>query len=91
MCIHVSIACVLLLLLVAKSYPTLCDPMECSLPGSSVREIFQARILQWVTISFFRGSSGPRDRTRTSCLAGGFFTTEPPWKLIVCVHIDQLR
>ena len=89
MCIHVSIACVLLL--VAKSYPTLCDPVECSLPGSSIREIFQARILQWVTISFFRGSSGPRDQTHTSYLAGGFFTTEPSWKLIVCVHIDQLR
>ena len=41
--------------------PTLCDPMECSLPGSSVHGIFQARILEWVAISFSRASSRPRD------------------------------
>ena len=40
---------------------TLCDPMDCSLPGSSIQGIFQARILQWVAISFFRRSSLPRD------------------------------
>ena len=44
-----------------KSCPTLCDPMECSLPGSSVHGIFQARVLEWVAISFSRGSSQPRD------------------------------
>ena len=43
---------------------TLCDPMDCSLPGSSVHGIFQARILEWIAISFSRGSSQPRDRTR---------------------------
>ena len=43
--------------------PTLCDPMDCSLPGSSVREIFQARILEWVAISFSRGSTKPKDGT----------------------------
>ena len=46
---------------VAQSCPTLCDPMDCSLPGSSVHGIFQARILKWVSISFSRGSSRPRD------------------------------
>ena len=42
---------------------TLCDPMDCSLPGSSVHGIFQARILEWIAISFSRGSSSPRDGT----------------------------
>ena len=60
--------------LVAQSYPTLCDPMDCNPPGSSVHEIFQARILEWVAISFSRGSSQPRDRTWVSCTAGKFFT-----------------
>ena len=44
----------------AQSCLTLCDPMDSSLPGSSVHGISQARILHWVAISFFRGSSGPR-------------------------------
>ena len=52
-----------ILVLVAQSCPTLCDPMDCSLPGSSVHKIFQARILEWVAISFSRGSSQPRDQT----------------------------
>ena len=46
---------------VTQSCPTLCDPITCSLPGSSVHEILQARILEWVAIPFFRGSSQPRD------------------------------
>ena len=45
----------------AQSYLTLCDTMDCSLPGSSVHGILQARILEWVAISFSRGSSQPRD------------------------------
>ena len=49
--------------LVAKLCPSLCDPMDSSPPGSSVRGIFQARILEWVAISFSRGSSWPRDWT----------------------------
>ena len=49
---------------VAQSWPTLCDPTDCSLPGSSVHGIFQARVLEWIAISFSRGSSRPRDRTR---------------------------
>ena len=46
---------------VAQSCPTLCDPMDCGLPRSSVHGAFQARVLEWVTISFSRGSSQPRD------------------------------
>ena len=46
----------------------LCDPMDCSPPGSSVHGIFQARILEWVAISSFRRSLGPRDQTCVSCL-----------------------
>ena len=60
--------------LVVQSIPTLCDLMDCSLPGSSIHRILQARILEWVAISFSRGSSWPRDRTRVSCIAGRFFT-----------------
>ena len=58
----------------AQSCPTLCDPMDCSLPGSSVRGIFQARILEWTAISFSGGSSQPRDQTRVSCIPGRRFT-----------------
>ena len=47
--------------LVAESCPTLCDPMVCSLPGSSIHGIFQARTLEWVAISYSKGSSPPRD------------------------------
>ena len=59
---------------VAQLCPTLCDPMDCSLSGSSVHGILQARILEWVAISFSRESSQPRDRTRVSCIAGGHFS-----------------
>ena len=60
--------------LVAQSCPTLCDPMDCSPQGSSVHGILQARILQWVAISFSRASSQPRDWTWVTCTAGRFFT-----------------
>ena len=56
--------------------PTLCDPMDCSPPGSSVHGDFQARILKWVAISFSRGSNP--HLLQVSCTAGGFFTAEPP-------------
>ena len=55
---------------VAQLCLTLCDPIDCSLPVSSVRGIFQARVLEWVAISFSRGSFRPRDRTRVFCIAG---------------------
>ena len=52
---------------VAQLYLTLCNSWYCSPPGSSVDGIFQARILEWVAISFSRGSSWPRDQTHISC------------------------
>ena len=55
---------------VAQLCPTLCDPMDCGLPGSSIHGIFQARILEWVAISFSRGSSRPRDQTQVSHIGG---------------------
>ena len=58
---------------VAQSCPTLCYPVECSPPGSSVYGIFHARILEWVAVSFSRGSSQPRDRTQVSCITGRCF------------------
>ena len=60
--------------LVAQLRPTLCDPMDYSLPGSSVHGILQARILEWVAISSSRGSCRPRNQTQVSCIAGRFFT-----------------
>ena len=59
---------------VAQSCPTICDPMDCSLPDSSVHGVLQAKILEWVTIPFSRESSKPRDQSHVSCIAGGFFT-----------------
>ena len=64
---------------VAQSCPTLCDPIDCSLPGSSVHGIFQAIVLEWIAISFSRGSSWPRDWTWVSCIVDRRFT--PPGKL----------
>ena len=61
-------------MLVAQSYLTLCDPMDCSLPSFSVHGILQARVLEWIVIPFSRGSSWPRDWTQASCIAGRFFT-----------------
>ena len=65
----------------------LCDPVDCSPPGSSVHGISQARILEWVTISLSQGSSRPRDRTQVSRIAGrqrqmpaDSLTSEPPGK-----------
>ena len=57
-----------------QSCPTLCDPVDCSPPGSSVLGIPQARILEWVAIPFFRGPSPPRNQTQVSCIIGRFFT-----------------
>ena len=69
-----------------QSFLILCNPMDCSLPGSTVHGILQARILEWVAIPFSRGSSGPRDLTCIfcgSCISCRFFTTEPLGKLII--------
>ena len=88
---------------VAQSCPTLCNPMDCSPPASSVHGILQARILEWVAISFSRGSSRPRDRTQVSRIAGRHFNLwatrelnclitlkETPYPLAVTLHLHQL-
>ena len=64
--------------LVTQLCLTLCNPMDCSPPGSSVHEVLQTRILEWVAIPFSRGFSWPRDWTHGSCTAGRFFTIWPP-------------
>ena len=63
--------------------PDSCDPMYCSPPGSSVHGISQAGILERVAISFFRGSSWPRDQTHVSCFAA--LTAEPQGKPYVLI------
>ena len=65
------------LVLVAQSCQTLCNPMDCSPPGSSVHWILQARIVEQVAILFSRGSSWPRDQTGVFCLAGNSLLAEP--------------
>ena len=55
---------------VAQSHLTLCDPLDYTVHG-----ILQARLLEWVAFPFSRGSSQPRDRSKVSCIAGGFFTS----------------
>ena len=79
---HARISC-----MCAKSLQsclTLWDPIDCSLPGSSVHGILQARLLEWVVTPSFRESFRPKDRTCISCIsciAGRFLTTEPPGKI----------
>ena len=59
---------------ISQSCLTLWDPLDCSLPGSSIHGIFQARILEWIAISFSRGSSRPSHRIQVSLVAGALFT-----------------
>ena len=61
---------------VAQLAQLFCSSMYCSLPGSSVHGISQARKLEWVALSLSRGSSQPRDQTHVSCVGRRFFTTE---------------
>ena len=56
--------------MLTQSCPTLCDPMDCSPPDSSVHRILQARIMEWVAITSFRGSSQPKDQSSISCIIG---------------------
>ena len=78
--------------LVAQSCPTLCDPMDCSPPDSSVHGILQARILEWAAIPFSRRSSWSRDASRVSCTTGRFFiiwaTREVilPFNILLIIH-----
>ena len=64
----------LLLSVVAQSCATLWNPMDCSLPGSSVHGILQARMLEWIAVPFYRGSPQHKDWSQVSCIAGGFVT-----------------
>ena len=67
--------------LVAQSCPTLCDPMDCSLPGSSVPGILQEIILEWLAIPFSRGFSQIRDQTQVSSIAEtNSLLSQPPEK-----------
>ena len=91
--------------LLGKLCPTVCDPTDWSLPGSSVHGISQARIMEWVAMPFSRGSSQPRVPCpppgnlpdsgmeprfpASSALAGRFFTTEPPGKPFLSQNRDQ--
>ena len=81
---------------VARSCPTLYNRMDYSPPGSSVHGILQARILEWVTIPFSRGSSPPRGQTQVSCLQVDSSPAEPPGKpyypkqVVKCVHACML-
>ena len=77
-----SSACAVLCL-VPQSHLTLCDPVDCSPPGSSVHGILQARILEWVAMPSSRESRQPRNRTQISCIAGGFFTI---WSTCIKLH-----
>ena len=71
---HMYLCPCAVLCLVAQSCPTLCDPVDCSPPGSSVHGILQARTLEWVARPSSRGSCQPRDQTQISRTAGGFVT-----------------
>ena len=75
---------IVLYVLVAQSCLTLCDPMDCSPPGSPVHGIFQVRILEWVAISFSRGSFRPRYWTQVSCIAGKCFTIWATREALLC-------
>ena len=70
--------------LVAQSYLTICDSMDYSLPHSSVCWIFQARILEWIAISFSRGSSRSRNQTQVSGITGRLFTD---WTMKEAPHV----
>ena len=95
---------IMLLLLFAKSCPTLCNSMDCSPPGSSVHAILQARILEWVANSSFRGSSWPRDQTRVSyvsytgkmvlyhlCYHSGILQSSSSWNEVISMGPSPTR
>ena len=72
-----------------QSCPTLCDPVDYSLTGSSVHGILQARTLEWAAMSSSRGSSWPGDRTCISYTTGGFLTVEPLGKPVTMAIIKE--
>ena len=73
---------------VTQSCLTLCNPMDCSLPGSSVHRLLQTRILEWVAVPFSRGSSQARDRTHISHTADRFFTV---WVTREALGLSKLK
>ena len=68
----------------AQSCPTLCDPVDYSPPASSVHGVFQVRILEWVAISYSRGSSQPRHQTRVSCIGRPILYHWATWEDSLC-------
>ena len=75
--------------LFSQSFPTVCDPVNCSPPGSFLHGVLQARILEWVAVTSSRASFRSRDRIAifwSPALAGGFFTTSTPGKPVTCIH-----
>ena len=76
--LRVALTYINIAVLVTQSCPTLRDPMDCSLSGSSVHGILQARILEWVATPFSKGFSQPRGQTWISCIAGRSLPSEPP-------------
>ena len=77
-----------------QSCPTLCNTVDCSPPGSSVHWILQARILEWVAMPSYRGSSPPRNRTQVSCLScitGRYFTYWATWEAPVNDYVDLIN
>ena len=62
---------------ITQSCPTLCDPMDCSLPCSSAHGILQARVPEWVVVLFSRGSSQPRDQPSSPALQADLLLSEP--------------
>ena len=70
--------------------PTLCDPMNCSPPGSFVHRILQTRILEWVAISSSRGSSQPRDQTCVSCIGRQILYHCATWEALSGSYVDTV-
>ena len=97
----IELTSTMLLLLLLSHFsciPTLCDPKDCSLPGSSVHGILQARILTWMAMPSSKGSSRPRDPTCISCFLhwwAGSLPLVPPGKLIhgllLLSHFSRVR
>ena len=74
-------------MIVIKSSPTLCNLKDCSLRVSSVHGMFQARKLEWVAVSYSKGSSQCKEWTCVSC----FFTTVPPGKPLICLWLFKVK
>ena len=77
--------------LVSPSGPTLCNPMDFSLPDSSVHGILQARILEWVAIPFSRGSCRPGNKTQVSCTASRFLTICDTREALWLIHVVRQK